>query len=93
MGLRSKRPLSHGSKTLRPRHAGQPAGGGSGEFDNHVFVRPSPIPLRQQRLWRTTLWRKAKKVPLPPSIDFTSLWIPFWGMLQVICALLMGPKP
>ena len=32
------------------------------------------------------------KVRLPPWIDFATLWVPLWGILQVICGLLVGPK-
>ena len=77
-----------------PRSQGtQRCPGGLSDFDDHVSVRPRPVSLWQRGLSTSTLWRKAKRVPLPMRVSFPSLWVPLWGMLQVVCSFFLGPPP
>ena len=81
------------SNTSHPRPNKQPRVGGSSEYNDHVSHRPHPVPAAQRREWRSVLWRKARKIRLPSSLDFRRFWTAVYAFLLVICSVLVGPRP
>ena len=78
-------------KTLasKARKATQGGGGSCGDFDDHVSYHPKPVDVRTRKRWMSTLWCKAGRIKLLPTLSFRQ----FWGIFLAVCNMIVGPKP
>ena len=45
-----------------------------------------------RRHWRSTLWRKIRRVKLPKSLSFHKFWSMLYKIFLAMCNQLVGPK-